>query len=102
MKAILRRRSGAAVAPARLFRFGELEIDEAAREVRISGVDLRVKPREFDLVALLARNPGIALSRELLLQRVWGWISPATSAPSTSTSTASACACARRRITRTR
>lgn len=51
---------------------GEMEIDEAAREVRISGEPIRLKPREFSLLCTLAGNPGIALSRRTLLDRVWG------------------------------
>lgn len=50
-----------------------LEIDEAAREARVDGVDARLKPREFALLLELAANPGIALSRATLLQRVWGF-----------------------------
>jgi DNA-binding response OmpR family regulator len=34
---------------------------------------LRLKPREFDLLLFLARNQGVALSRDLILERVWGW-----------------------------
>lgn len=70
----LARRSGIefARAPAVLL-FGRLEIDEAAREVRVDGVDAGLKPREFALLLELARHPGIALSRATLLERVWGF-----------------------------
>jgi two-component system alkaline phosphatase synthesis response regulator PhoP len=53
--------------------FDRLEIDEAAREVRVDGVDVGLKPREFSLLLELASNAGIALSRPTLLQRVWGF-----------------------------
>ncbi len=53
--------------------FDRLEIDEAAREVRVDGVDVGLKPREFSLLLELASNAGIALSRSTLLQRVWGF-----------------------------
>jgi len=53
--------------------FDRLEIDEAAREVRIDGVDVDLKPREFALLLELASNCGIALSRTTLLERVWGF-----------------------------
>jgi DNA-binding response OmpR family regulator len=68
------RRSGVAIAttPAVLV-FDRLEIDEAAREARIDGVDVGLKPREFALLLALARNPGVALSRAVLLERVWGF-----------------------------
>jgi DNA-binding response OmpR family regulator len=56
-----------------LLQFGRLEIDEAAREARVDGKDVKLTPREFSLLLELANNPGIALSRERLLERVWGF-----------------------------
>ena len=53
--------------------FGDLSIDLNRREVRRQGEVVLLKPREFDLLAFLARNRGIALSRDLILERVWGW-----------------------------
>ena len=53
--------------------FADLEIDLSRREVRLGGAPLRLKPKEFDLLLFLARNRGIALSRDLILERVWGW-----------------------------
>jgi DNA-binding response OmpR family regulator len=53
--------------------FGDLVIDLDRREVLVRGESLRLKPKEFDLLVFLARHPGMALSRDLLLQRVWGW-----------------------------
>jgi DNA-binding response OmpR family regulator len=73
VKAILRR-SGSVVEPvATSMRFGRLEVDERAREARVDGVDARLKPREFALLVELASNPGVALSRERLLEKVWGF-----------------------------
>ena len=72
VKAIARRaRPSSAHVPV-LLTFDGLEIDEAAREVRVDGADVRLKPREFELLLELATNAGVALSRESLLQRVWG------------------------------
>jgi len=53
--------------------FGRLEIDEAARDVRVDGASVRLKPREFSLLLELATNAGIALSRQVLLEKVWGF-----------------------------
>src|SRR5690606_23133979 len=50
-----------------------LEIDLSRREVRLDGAAVRLKPKEFDLLLFLARNKGVALSRDLILERVWGW-----------------------------
>jgi DNA-binding response OmpR family regulator len=53
--------------------FDDLVIDLARREVRLDGEPIRLKPKEYDLLLFLARNRGIALSRDLILERVWGW-----------------------------
>jgi DNA-binding response OmpR family regulator len=53
--------------------FADLTIDETRREVRVGGQPVRIKPKEFDLLLFLARHKGIALSRDLILERVWGW-----------------------------
>lgn len=59
--------------PIPLLSFDNLEIDQNRREVRLNGEPLRLKPKEFDLILFLARHQGIALSRDLILERVWGW-----------------------------
>jgi two-component system alkaline phosphatase synthesis response regulator PhoP len=56
-----------------VLRFDRLEIDEAAREARVDGADVGLKPREFALLLELAANAGVALSRAMLLERVWGY-----------------------------
>jgi len=53
--------------------FGNLLIDLTRREVLIDDQPLAFKPKEFDLLLFLARHRGQALSRELILERVWGW-----------------------------
>jgi DNA-binding response OmpR family regulator len=53
--------------------FDDLAIDLSRREVRMAGQPVRMKPKEFDLLLFLARHQGIALSRDLILERVWGW-----------------------------
>jgi DNA-binding response OmpR family regulator len=73
IKTILRRSGRPVPEPGPVLRFGRLEIDESAREARVDGEDARLKPREFALLMELAGNPGIALSRDRLLQRVWGF-----------------------------
>jgi len=73
VKAILRRSGRAVVEAPAMLTFGRLEIDEAAREVRIDGKSVRAKPREFALLLELASHPGVALSRRTLLDRVWGF-----------------------------
>lgn len=53
--------------------FGDLVIDEERREVLLDERPLRLKPKEYELLLFLARHKGIALSRDLILERVWGW-----------------------------
>jgi DNA-binding response OmpR family regulator len=53
--------------------FDNLVIDLDRHEVVLDGEALRLKPKEYDLLLFLARNRGIALSRDLILERVWGW-----------------------------
>jgi DNA-binding response OmpR family regulator len=71
VKAILRRTDGT-VRLGRPIEVGTLRIEPRRREVFVGdrGVDLRA--REFDLLAALARDPGVVLSREALLEDVWG------------------------------
>lgn len=53
--------------------FGDLVIDLSRREVTARGTTFHLKPKEFDLLVFMARNRGIVLSRDLILERVWGW-----------------------------
>ncbi|MPM58283.1 Transcriptional regulatory protein CseB [bioreactor metagenome] len=51
---------------------GELTINLLERTVRRDGREILLKPMEFDLFVMLAKNKNIALSRERLLHGVWG------------------------------
>lgn len=79
IRAMLRRRTAAAPAPETTdngiapLRVGSLEIDLAGRRVSVDGVDTALTKREFELLEVLARNTGIVLSRERLLELVWGY-----------------------------
>ena len=53
--------------------FGDLRIDLRRREVTKGQGPLTLKPREYELLVFLARNRGMVLSRDLILERVWGW-----------------------------
>jgi two-component system alkaline phosphatase synthesis response regulator PhoP len=71
VEAILRRRRGA---PARenVLRFKQISVDPDAREATAGGQPLELSPTEFDVLLALARNAGRALSREQLIELVWG------------------------------
>ena len=53
--------------------FDDLIIDLGRREMTYGHQLFHLKPKEFDLLVFLARNRGIVLSRDLILERVWGW-----------------------------
>ncbi|MGH3049409.1 MAG: response regulator transcription factor [Gaiellaceae bacterium] len=56
-------------------RFGDVELDADAREVRKAGVPLRLTLKEFDLLWFLASHPRRVFSREQLMESVWGYAS---------------------------
>jgi DNA-binding response OmpR family regulator len=53
--------------------FGDVSIDLSRREIQRDGEPLHLKPREYELLVFLARHRGMVLSRDLILERVWGW-----------------------------
>jgi DNA-binding response OmpR family regulator len=72
IRAVLRRRDGAASAPQRVLRFGRLEIDREARSVRIDGAARALTSHQFELLVALAERAGRVLSREQLMDLVVG------------------------------
>jgi DNA-binding response OmpR family regulator len=70
IKAILRRyQSG--LRPGQAIEVGNLRIDPARHEATIDGQPLRLRTKEFDLLATLAQNLGVVLTRDRLLEMVW-------------------------------
>jgi two-component system response regulator MtrA len=67
------RRNRAAEAGATASRFGPLSIDLAGRTVSRDGTEIPLTRTEFDLLVELAQRPGQVLSRDQLLDRVWGY-----------------------------
>ena len=70
LRATLRRSDGAESAA--LLRFGDLEIDLAKHLVRRDGVSLHLTPTEYELLQVMATNPGKLLTHHWLLRKVWG------------------------------
>ena len=71
---ILRRSSGSLDASTpTVLTDGDLVVDRARRLVTKDGQETALTMREFDLLAFLVARPGIAFSRDDLLQQVWGW-----------------------------
>jgi len=70
VRAVLRRAGGHGQ-PSGVVRTGELAVDLANRSVTVSGQPVSLTPTEFDLLAVLARNPGRPFTREQLLELVY-------------------------------
>jgi DNA-binding response OmpR family regulator len=70
LHALLRRRPDQISTPVQV---GALRIDPARHQASVDGSDLELTAREFDLLEVLARHPGIVLSRDQLLEQVWGY-----------------------------
>jgi two-component system response regulator ResD len=65
------RRMGREPGPEAPLGAGDLDLDPAARRVRVRGVDVRLTQREFDLLLFLARHPGQVFSRDELMRSIW-------------------------------
>ena len=72
VKAILRR-SQAEAAPQQIIDIFGVHIDVLKRDVIINNEPLKLRTKEFDLLYVFAQNPDIVLSRERLLNQVWGY-----------------------------
>ncbi len=57
----------------KLLTFGDLVIDMTRREVRLGEKVVPVKPKEYELLTFMGQHKGRVLTRELILERVWGW-----------------------------
>jgi DNA-binding response OmpR family regulator len=73
VKAILRRSESKPVSTGKTIHLGDLTIDPASREARITDRSIDLRAQEFDLLLALAEHRGLVLSREQLLQQAWGF-----------------------------
>ncbi len=80
IRAVLRRAQPRAADPGATtpLRVGALEIDRRTRRVTIDGAEVLLTPKEFDLLAFLATDPGAVFSRQEILESVWDthWYGP--------------------------
>jgi DNA-binding response OmpR family regulator len=78
VKAVLRRTETApADGPEPALRLGDLTVDPARHEVTFEGRPVALTAREFELLSHLVRNRGLVLTRDQILERVWGYAFPA-------------------------
>jgi DNA-binding response OmpR family regulator len=71
VKAVLRRADGAA--PSEVLQVGDVVIDTGRREVHVRGELVEFTTKEFDLLRHLAERSGLVLSRQQILDGVWGF-----------------------------
>jgi len=72
VKAILRRSEGGR-RPQDAIVVGNLAVDRPRREAKVAGKSLELRTKEFDLLVAFSENAGIVLTREQLLESVWGY-----------------------------
>ena len=72
VKAVLRR-TGRATRTQSPIHVGDITVDPARHQVTVAGKPVNLRPKEFDLLLALAEHRGIVLSREQLLDLVWGY-----------------------------
>lgn len=74
VRAVLRRVKTIEIQPEeRLLKIGDIEIDLIRHQVSSGTQIIRLTPKEFDLLAFLARNKGAVFTRDQLLEKVWGY-----------------------------
>ena len=71
VRSVLRRTGARQAVDGQALVFDNLELDPAARRVRVHGDEVPLTPKEFDLLHLLASSPGTAFSRTALLDELW-------------------------------
>ncbi len=71
MKAVLRRSEQGS--DEELIALGDVVVNRPGHEVRVAGETVELRPKEFDLLSYLISNRGAVISRDLLLERVWGY-----------------------------
>jgi two-component system, OmpR family, response regulator len=75
IKAVLRRAGGGGAADD-VTTLGPVTLARGSREVRVDGSEVELTQREFDLLEYLLRHAGQVVSRDELLEAVWGFVSP--------------------------
>jgi two-component system OmpR family response regulator len=73
IRAMLRRVEIQAPTPVAPLKLGDIEIDASHHLITKAGQTLNLTPKEFDLLAFLAKNKSLVFSRDQLLEKVWGY-----------------------------
>ena len=73
VRALLRRGAASTTAEVDVLKAGDLEVDLRRRRASRNGQELKLKPKEFELLAFFLQNRGLAFTRDKLLDEVWGY-----------------------------
>ena len=73
VRTLLRRTGAEEKVPSRVLEIGVISIDTAAREVKVSGKEIVLTYKEYELLAYLAENRNRVVSRDELLDKLWDW-----------------------------
>ena len=73
VRAVLRRTAPGGEETGSLLRVGNVTLDPQKYEVTVGGRRIDLAPKEFDLLRMLMANKGVVLTRDVLLQKVWGY-----------------------------
>ncbi len=76
VKAVLRRTSASAATGSEIVELGAVRLSRSAREVHVDGCEVELTQREFDLLEFLLRHAGQVVTRDQLLESVWGFVYP--------------------------
>ncbi|MFC6981874.1 response regulator transcription factor [Streptomyces cirratus] len=78
LRAHLRRRPPSSAPEEGPIRVGDLTVDTSARRCLLAADEIALRPKEFELLVVLARHAGVAVSREVLMAQVWdeNWFGP--------------------------
>jgi two-component system alkaline phosphatase synthesis response regulator PhoP len=71
VKALLRRREGSI--PEKSFHYGSLSVDTVKHEIRFNGKEIDLTAKEFELLLYMLENKGRVLTRDMILNHVWGY-----------------------------
>jgi two-component system response regulator RegX3 len=72
IRALLRRTSANKLNPSRVMEGGEIRVDPDRFEVTVAGRPVHMPRKEFELLELLMSNPGLVLTRDTLIDEIWG------------------------------
>lgn len=74
IKAVIKRSAGEEEKKdTKIIKIQGLEIDEESRKVTVDGVVASLTPKEFDILLYMAKNKGVVMSREKILEKIWGY-----------------------------